>query len=319
MPRALPPAQPELPEPSTADAALLRSFGYHLRSTNLSDNTRAIYETAARLHARWAATCLDHDLDEATRTDIKAYVIWMKETARKRNGEPFSEGYINNQFRALQQFYKWLAEDEGRANPTAGMTPPKIHEKLVPVVGDAEIEALLARYENKPDFDSRRNYAMIRLFLWSGVRLAELTNIKVGDIHLDTGSARVLGKGKKERMVKFDPRTIKALDKYIRTRAKHKMSKLDQLWLGSNQRPPLTPNGIRQCVRKAAQNIGFHLYPHMFRHTFAHHWLDAGGSEGDLMELMGWSSPQMLRRYGASAKAARAQRAYDRVDLFRGR
>jgi integrase/recombinase XerD len=54
-------------------------------------------------------------------------------------------------------------------------------------------------------------------------------------------------------------------------------------------------------------------WTHPFRHHFSHTWLDRGGSEGDLMELNGWSSPQMLRRYGASARSARARRTYDRV------
>ena len=54
------------------------------------------------------------------------------------------------------------------------------------------------------------------------------------------------------------------------------------------------------------------LYPHRFRHRFSHAWLDRGGSEA-LMELNGWASPQMLRRYGASARSARARRSYDRI------
>ena len=52
---------------------------------------------------------------------------------------------------------------------------------------------------------------------------------------------------------------------------------------------------------------------HAFRHHFSQAWLDHGGAEGDLMELNGWASPQMLRRYGASARSARARRSYDRV------
>ena len=54
-------------------------------------------------------------------------------------------------------------------------------------------------------------------------------------------------------------------------------------------------------------------YPHRFRHHFSHTWLDRGGAERDLMELNGWVSPQMLTRYGASARGARARRSYDRV------
>jgi integrase len=59
-------------------------------------------------------------------------------------------------------------------------------------------------------------------------------------------------------------------------------------------------------------NLGA-VFPHRFRHHFSHTWLDRGGTEGDLMELDGWTSPQMLRRYGASARSARARRSYDRI------
>jgi integrase len=55
------------------------------------------------------------------------------------------------------------------------------------------------------------------------------------------------------------------------------------------------------------------ILPHRFRHHFSHTWLDRGGAEGDLMELNGWSFPQMLRRYGASARSARVRRTHDRV------
>ena len=55
------------------------------------------------------------------------------------------------------------------------------------------------------------------------------------------------------------------------------------------------------------------VYPHRFRHHFSHTWLEREDAEGDLMELNGWTSPQMLRRYGASARSARARRTYDRI------
>jgi len=63
----------------------------------------------------------------------------------------------------------------------------------------------------------------------------------------------------------------------------------------------------------ASMQAGVKVHPHQFRHNFAHTWLDRGGAEGDLMQLAGWRSAQMLRRYGASAAASRARRSYDRV------
>jgi integrase len=71
---------------------------------------------------------------------------------------------------------------------------------------------------------------------------------------------------------------------------------------------PLTAAGIYQMTARRGRQCGVAVHPHRFRHYFSHTWLDRGGPEGDLMELNGWSSPQMLRRYGASAR-----RTYDRI------
>jgi integrase/recombinase XerD len=65
----------------------------------------------------------------------------------------------------------------------------------------------------------------------------------------------------------------------------------------------MTAQGIYQMIVRRGRQCGVRVCPHRFRHHFSHTWLDRGGAEGDLMELNGWASPQMLRRYGASARA----------------
>jgi integrase/recombinase XerD len=75
----------------------------------------------------------------------------------------------------------------------------------------------------------------------------------------------------------------------------------------------MTAQGIYQMIVRCGRQCGVRVYPHRFRHHFSHTWLDRGGAEGDLMELNGWASPQMLRRYGARARSARARRTYDRI------
>jgi hypothetical protein len=69
-----------------------------------------------------------------------------------------------------------------------------------------------------------------------------------------------------------------------------------------NSRGPLTLTGIYQIMARRSRQCGVTAYPHRFRHHFSHTWLDRGGAERDLMELNGWTSPQMLSRYGASAR-----------------
>jgi integrase len=76
----------------------------------------------------------------------------------------------------------------------------------------------------------------------------------------------------------------------------------------------MTTSGIGQMLtRRGAQAGVDHVHPHRFRHTFASGWLSGGGNEGDLMQLAGWKSRDMLDRYGASAAAARARDAHKRM------
>ena len=75
----------------------------------------------------------------------------------------------------------------------------------------------------------------------------------------------------------------------------------------------LHPTAGDRPVLVVGRQCGVNVYPHRFRHHFSHTWLDRGGAERDLMELNGWTSPQMLTRYGASDRGARARRSYDRI------
>ena len=85
-------------------------------------------------------------------------------------------------------------------------------------------------------------------------------------------------------------------------------------WLGT--KGPLTESGINQILKRRGRDAGIELHAHMFRHSFAHQWLSAGGNEGDLQRIAGWSSPQMLQRYGRSAADQRAREAYRKNPLW---
>ena len=149
---------------------------------------------------------------------------------------------------------------------------------------------------------------MIRLYYNTGARLSEVGNLHVDDVDLNTESVHFHGKGAKDRRVRFGPKTARALSRYLRARAKHRGAELPHLWLADRGGRPLAPNGIKIRLKRLGHAAGVdEVHAHRWRHTFAHEWKLAGGDTGDLMLLLGWTSDDMPRHYGASAAAERAQ------------
>ena len=161
----------------------------------------------------------------------------------------------------------------------------------------------------------------MRLFLSTGARLSEVANLRwtpevpeTHDLDLDSGIVRVMGKGRRERIAFLSPKAVKALDRYLRLRARHRFAALPHFWLG--QKGHLANSGITQVLRRRGRAAGVdRLHPHLFRHTYAHEALAAGMQEGEVMALAGWRSREMLSRYAKSAERERAIAAARRVNV----
>jgi len=116
-------------------------------------------------------------------------------------------------------------------------------------------------------------------------------------------------------VVPFGPQTARAIDRYLRTRRSHRLAGGPDLWLGDRGKA-FAYDGLHKALggrARAAGLSGFH--PHLMRHTAAHRWLSAGGSEGGLMAVAGWTRPDMLLRYTKAQASSRAAVEARRLNL----
>ncbi|MCW2790404.1 MAG: hypothetical protein JWP56_2707 [Aeromicrobium sp.] len=282
-----------------------QSFARHLRAERKSPGTIRLYMQSVRFFSEWLQTN-GHSptLDNLTRRRI---TDWLADLNTVNESST-----VKTRYRGLFRFCVWLiTEDEIEVQPMVGISPPVQKPKPVPVLTDAELEALIRACSGKA-FNDRRDEAMIRVLLDCGIRVAELTGLKVDDIDLDNETAYVTGKGDRTRPVYFSARSVRALDKYLRVRRTHRWAHLDALLL--TQRGAMSTDGARDIIKNRGKLAGIDdLHPHRFRHTFAHDFLMNGGQERDLKRLAGWTSDTMLERYGASAADARAKNAAQRM------
>jgi site-specific recombinase XerD len=293
-----------------ANEALVDSWRLSLHDK--SPRTMHLYSDIVERFTRWLEAhdrpaSRPGDLAAVQRADVEAWFAADREAGR-------AAATIRSRWIALRNFYGWATEeDEIATNPMARVKVAKPEPPPVQVLSPAELRALLDACAGT-DFYARRDTAIIRLLAATGLRVSELVDLAPGDLDLPNRIAHVRhGKGDRGRVVRFDPTTAAALDRYKRARGRHRLAGRPELWLG--HRGPLTRKGVPRILDKRADEAGIgHVHPHQLRHTWADRWLAAGGTEGDLQRLGGWESAEIMRRYGAVRATDRALNAYDVID-----
>lgn len=245
-----------------------------------------------------------------------------------------SAATASNHYRALHSFFNHLiahlADEPGELDhdPFLLLEAPEVKDKPVPVLPDDAMKRLLmtckvpAKASGADAYIAQRDATIITVFIDTGMRLSACAGLRYhpdkaaeSDVDMRQDVLWITLKGGVRMAAPFGNKCGLAIDRYLRARARFLTAAgrdLDgPLWLGSLRKDGLTISGIAKMIDRRCDEAGIdHVHPHQFRHTFAHVWQKNDGNETDLMRLMGWTSRQMLVKYGRSAADERAREAH---------
>ena len=285
---------------------LLVSWEKHLRAEGKSKATVKSYGDGIRAYVKWQE---DTGASDLAKEDVVAFLAHLADTA--------SLATAANRAKSLRQFSAWAAREERiGADVLAGLKAPRPAKTVVPKLTDDELRLLLAACADKTLY-GRRDEAMVRLAMEAGCRAEELLGMDLpGDLDQRRDIAVIRrGKGGKGRLVPFGAQTSRAIDRYLFERKKAGFPDEGPLWI-SQRRGRLGYHALYATLVRRAERAGIAgFHPHRLRHTFASRWLRAGGSEGGLMAVAGWSSREMIDRYVEDTKMERAADEARRLGL----
>jgi integrase len=291
---------------------LLPEWELALRAEDKTPGTIEAYLGGARRYLDW---CTSADAVPMRRTSLQTWMAHLLDTGN-------TPGTVLARKQSVKRFGAWLlATGQLPGDPFLGVKGPAQRRPIVLPLSTDELRALIATCTNpvhRPDeaLHHRRDEALIRLMLETGIRAGEVVALDVADLDLDVNRITVRrGKGGNLRTIPVGPSTIAAIRAYLPERDRHPAADGPRLWLGERG-ASFGYDGLNQALRRRAQHAGidgFHL--HRLRHTAAHRWLAAGGSETGLMAMAGWSRTDMLVRYTRATAADRAAAEALRLDL----
>ena len=304
---------------------LINAYQLYNRAVGKSGQTVQWYESRLGLYARFLGE--EPTLAAVNADSARAYIVHLQDRTDRHAGSPFvknprgklSTAYIHGCVRAIRAFANWLySEEYTDSNRLRIVKPPKVQQKVVPVLTDPEIRALLARFDQDEAFGAR-NYAMVFTLLDCGLRASELSGLALTDAHLKEGYLKVLGKGNKERLVPLGAAAQKALLRWRDYfRPQFEPGETESLFVNANG-DPLTVQALQE-VKRAAKSSGVpRVYCHLLRHTFATRYLvEEVGDPFRLQQILGHTSLEMVRHYVAmaSVEASLLERRSSPMDLL---
>ncbi|MFC1984517.1 tyrosine-type recombinase/integrase [Chloroflexota bacterium] len=234
-------------------------------------------------------------IDTIDATAIRKFLVYLKDTPNRwdssntRANRPVAPITVRSYYSGLSALFTWSMEEELiETNPMANVKKPQLPHKTVKGLEPDIIHKLLNSITNK-SLQALRNKAILYMFLDTGLRLSELTNLTISDISMNKDIIRV---GNKERYVRIGIKTQKALWNYLA----HRPVDVEHVWLGKGN-APFTVDGVAQMIRNFGKSHGIKLSPHKLRHSFAISFLRNGANPFELQIALGHTTLEMTRRY----------------------
>lgn len=231
----------------------------------------------------------------------------------KKQGK--STATVSRSLASIRSFFKFLSH-EGKisVDPAAELDSPKVEKKLPSVLNLQEVESLLYRPDGSTPAGIR-DRAMFEVLYATGIRVTELVSLTMGDVNLDAGFIRCLGKGNKERIVPLGSVAIKALRTYLASgRPKLVRSKDVRSLFVNHHGRQLTRQGFWKLLKKYARESGIdaNITPHTLRHSFATHLLENGADLRAVQEMLGHADISTTQIYTHVTKT-RLREIYDKA------
>jgi integrase/recombinase XerD len=264
-----------------------RDFETYLRlEKSLSQNSIEAYlNDVSKLEKYFSETGSDVTPAMVTYPDLKAFLGWYgTDNKNSRTQSRVLSG--------VRAFYKFLLiEGEIDENPASLIESPRIGLKLPEVLSVIEIDRMIDEIDlSKPE--GHRNKAIIETLYGCGLRVSELVNLRLTNIHYGEGFVVVTGKGNKQRLVPVSGKALKEIDIYKKNRDRLPVIH-DQNILFLNRRGArLTRAMIFTIIKDLAAKAGIrkNVSPHTFRHSFATHMIEAGADLRAIQEMLGHES-----------------------------
>lgn len=247
------------------------------------------------------------DIDrDAIRTFLRYLQTERRKTWRRKEGgklveasRPLSPSTVRGYFNVLRVLFRYGEEEGLCANPMKGLKPPQVPDELVPSPDDATIGRLLSLPRRKT-FTGARDYAILVLFLGSGLRLSELTGLDVTDVDWQNGQVRATRKQRRQQIVPLDDATLQELLRWMKLRVRIVATDSGPLFITREGRR-LTARGVQSTFKRWRRRLGVQgqrlLTPHSMRHGYARLALRAGMDVMALQDILGHRTLEQTRRY----------------------